>query len=616
MPLREDLLNPIAGDNPGGENLRYAPVYDKIKEARREEDDAPQGEWKRDRKVADYALVIKLAGEAIAVKSKDLQLAAWLTEAALKKEGFGGLRQGLDLLRGIVENFWDTCYPEIEDGDLELRVAPLEWVGTRLDEPLKRAPLTRAGHGFFKFKESRTVPSEEDANANEVKREQRDAAIADGKLTIEEFEQAFKDTSTAQYQTWLADLDGCLESLESLGAVCQEKFADYSPSVTTLRTALEEVRHTVKGFVNRKVEAEGGPAETAEPEDSGETVEEPVAEASDGWSSAAAPAPAKVKRKVVGLEPADADDAAARLNAVAKFLRQSDAYSPGPYLMLRGLRWGELRGYGETPDPTVLVPPSSEARQQIKRLSLEGNWTELLEIAETAMAEPCGRAWLDLQRYVVRACDESGYSAIASAIRSEIKALVADLPGLPDWSLMDDTPTANAETQAWLKEFAYPALDGGTNGTSPMSEPPMTMYAPPALVEEISGDHGEPAPPDAYELASIAARGGRLNEAIGLLTEDLARQPSGRGRFQRKLQLAQICMNAGHDAMAQPILEELASEIDRHQLEGWEPSDVVAHPLVLLYRCINKLHGDAADKQKLYARICRLDPVQALACAK
>ncbi|MGH9665358.1 MAG: ImpA family type VI secretion system protein, partial [Bryobacteraceae bacterium] len=107
--MREDLLNPIAGDNPGGENLRYAPVYDKIKEARREEDDAPQGEWKRDRKVADYALVIKLASEALAAKSKDLQLAAWLTEASLKKEGFGGLRQGLDLLRGIVENFWDNC---------------------------------------------------------------------------------------------------------------------------------------------------------------------------------------------------------------------------------------------------------------------------------------------------------------------------------------------------------------------------------------------------------------------------------------------------------------------------------------------------------------------------
>src|SRR5277367_2597727 len=114
MPLRDDLLTPIPGPNPAGENLRYAPIYDKIREARREEDDAAQGDWKRERKVADYAQVIKLASEAIATKSKDLQLAAWLTEAVIRKEGFAGLRQGLNLCFGLLDKFWDDCYPVIE----------------------------------------------------------------------------------------------------------------------------------------------------------------------------------------------------------------------------------------------------------------------------------------------------------------------------------------------------------------------------------------------------------------------------------------------------------------------------------------------------------------------
>ena len=137
MPLRNDLLNPIAGENPSGQNLRYAPVYDKIKEARREDDDAAQGDWKRERKVADWPLVVKTAGETLATKSKDLQLAAWLTEALLKTQGVGGLRDGLDLLKGLIEGFWDTLYPEIEDGDLEMRAAPLDWVGGRLDRAVK-----------------------------------------------------------------------------------------------------------------------------------------------------------------------------------------------------------------------------------------------------------------------------------------------------------------------------------------------------------------------------------------------------------------------------------------------------------------------------------------------
>jgi len=45
MPLREDLLTPIAGDNPAGANLYYDTVFDQIKEARREDaDDLPEGD--------------------------------------------------------------------------------------------------------------------------------------------------------------------------------------------------------------------------------------------------------------------------------------------------------------------------------------------------------------------------------------------------------------------------------------------------------------------------------------------------------------------------------------------------------------------------------------------
>ena len=92
MPLRDDLLNPIPGENPSGANLRYERVYDQIKEARTEDDESiPTGAWQRTVKKADFVLVIKLAGEALATKSKDLQLAAWLTEAHVKREASGWL---------------------------------------------------------------------------------------------------------------------------------------------------------------------------------------------------------------------------------------------------------------------------------------------------------------------------------------------------------------------------------------------------------------------------------------------------------------------------------------------------------------------------------------------
>src|SRR5215471_2801816 len=169
MSLRDELLKPIAGANPGGVDLRYDPVYDKVKEARREDDDAPQGEWTTTRKAAEWPTVIKLTKDALAGKSKDLQLAAWLTEALVRREGFAGLSSGLDLLSGLVEQYWEHLYPEIDDGDAEMRAAPLEWVGLKLEIPVRMVPLDRTGYTSFQHKEARLIPSETATADNEEK---------------------------------------------------------------------------------------------------------------------------------------------------------------------------------------------------------------------------------------------------------------------------------------------------------------------------------------------------------------------------------------------------------------------------------------------------------------
>lgn len=591
MPLRPDLLNPIAGENPSGANLRYDPVYDQIKEARRQDDAGPQGEWQRERKVADFRLVSDLANKALAERSKDLQLAVWLTEAALNREKFPGLHQGLDLLKGLLEQFWDTLYPEIEDDDLEPRIVLLGWVGERLVDTVRMTPITAGGLGLYHFNESRRIGSEEDAAQSDSKREAREAAVKEGKPTLEDFDRDAASTPTAQYEAWVASLDGCLASIASLGAVCDEKFGDDAPSFVPLRTALEEVRHTAN-LILQKRPGRAAPASTGpqyEPEPP------PLPVFADEEPAGTSPPPTVQKKAEISLDPQDLDDVTLRLQAVAKFLRAQDAYSPAPYLLLRGYRWGELRGYGDPPDSAMLVPPPTDVRQTMKRLSSEGNWSELLEAAETAMAQPYGRAWLDLQRHVVNAAEQSGYAHIAAAIRSEVRALLADFPRLPDWEFSDETAVASAETHTWLKDLAAPT-------------PPAL---PPAVFEETAAPAVN-APPDPFTLAIDAARSGRSGEAIQMLADEIPRQQSGRGRFQRKLQLAQICMMSGHETLAQPILEELAQSIDQHQLDEWESREVVAQPLAMLYKCLAKLQGDEVVKQKLYARISRLDPVQAL----
>ena len=599
MSLRDDLLNPIPGENPSGESLRYAPVFDKIKEARREDDDAPQGEWQIERKTADYPLVIKLAGEALATRSKDLQVAAWLTEAMLRKEGFQGLKAGLELIKALIENFWDTLYPELDDGDAEMRAAPLEWLGTRMEPALRSVPLTRTGANWFKFKESRTVGYEAAADTD-TKVEARNAAIAEGKMSGEEWDAAVAATPKAFYAAMEETLDGILEVVEMLGILGEEKFGDVAPSFGPMRTTVEEIRHTVHGLLQKKREVEpdeGAPAPATAEEPSG--AEEPA--------PGVAPAKPKPRGGPIAAEPVDRDDAFQRVTTVAAYLRRNDPSSPLPYLLLRGLRWGELRAAGTDVDANLLEAPPTGARQALKKAANDSDWQQVLELGESAMGLPCGRGWLDLQRYVFRAANELGYYQVASAIRAEVNGLVADYPALRQAGLLDDTPAANAETQAWLDEIA-PA------------PPAEAVYTPEAMADATEASWaapgGGPEIVDANDVAIQAARSGRPQEAIEILSREATAEKSGRGRFQRRLQLAQLCMSMGYERIAHPILEQLAAEIDSRGLEGWEAASTVAQPLALLYRCLEKLNTAPDLKQKVYDRICRLDPLQALACGR
>jgi len=606
MPLRDDLLNPIPGANPCGENLRYAPVYDKIKEARREDDDAPQGEWRIERKTADFPLVIKLASDALANKSKDLQLAVWLTEALLKQEGFGGFRAGFNFIQSLLETFWDGLYPELEDDDASLRAVPLEWLGGRMDLALRKAPITRKGLGWLKYKEALGVGYEADADT-EAKAETRAAAIADGKLTGEEWDVAFAASPKEYYVALEADLDGILEAIESLGAVCEEKFGDDTPSFSPLRGTTEEIRHSVHGLLQKKREL--FPDEAPAAEDTGwSTSEEAAVEAEPERPGAAAPVRPKPKGGPLTAEPVDIADACERVVSAARYLRGENAYSPVPYLLLRALRWGELRAAGSTLDASILEPPPTEIRQSLKQRALESEWQQVLDLAESAMGLPCGRGWLDAQRYAVRAATELGYDLVSTAIRSELNALLLDYPDLAEATLLDDTPTANQETRAWLKEIAPAAPHIGNSG-----------YVQPAEDETDDGssvEAGSEKPPDAYELAMDALRDRDNEEAMEILLRAVEQERSGRGRFQRRLQLVEICLLIGHERLAQPVLEQLAAEIDTHSLEGWESPALVARTFALLYRCLDQLGADDELKRKAYDRVCRLDARQALSCTR
>jgi hypothetical protein len=136
------ILDAIPGANPSGENLRYELIYREIrKRARRARGEAFSHPGDLDYCSADedWRFVALTCRDLLMRRSKDLMLAAWLTEAQLAVDGLSGLRDGLDILRGLIEAFWETLYPEIEDGDAEARMQIFEWIDTHLDRAVEGA---------------------------------------------------------------------------------------------------------------------------------------------------------------------------------------------------------------------------------------------------------------------------------------------------------------------------------------------------------------------------------------------------------------------------------------------------------------------------------------------
>jgi type VI secretion system protein ImpA len=457
MPLREDLLEPIAGENPSGPNLYYDKVFDQLKEARIEEDDSgPMGDWGRSAKKADRVLVIKVAGETLAKRSKDLRLAGWYLESLVRKEGFSELAPGLKLLAQLQEQFWETLHPERdEDGTADLRIGAVEAAVNLLATQIKQLPLTKSGTSFTEYNDAKALGYDADPRSDE-KASIRQDAIARGRMTADELQTKVDATPKAFYAETETLLVAALEAISDLDRLHEEKYGDDYPSLGKLKSSIEDVKHVVSSILNEKRKTDPDPVELP-PEEIVEETEtaEGEAEGEPETGEDGLPIVTAKKARVPAGVPGGTEDAYAQVAACAEFLATKNPASPVPYLLCTALRLGETRSADLT-NYSFPVAPATEVRQAMRKLAHESNWAALMKLCIKTLPEPCGRVWLDLQRYTWAAAQGSGNSALASIVVSTMRSLLTDLPDLRSMTLNDDTSAANPETQQWLDTEVLP----------------------------------------------------------------------------------------------------------------------------------------------------------------
>jgi type VI secretion system protein ImpA len=271
--------------------------------------------------------VISLATAALATSTKDLQIAVWLLEALVRWHGFAGLRDGIRLLRELQERFWPSLHPAIEDGNAEFRTGPLEWVNEKLPIPVRQIVVTGSKDGpnysWLQWKESRDVD-----NLGRQSREAMAAALAEGKISGEQFDKAVAASSRAYYERLFDDLNLTWEECGRLVAVVDEKFGPDAPSLLGLKKAIEDCRALTEAIVKKKRELEPDAVTTM---------------AADTQGAAQAQAATRGAGAAVMLgQPTDRGTALRQLAAVAAFFRRTEPHSPVAYLVERAIRWGEM----------------------------------------------------------------------------------------------------------------------------------------------------------------------------------------------------------------------------------------------------------------------------------
>jgi type VI secretion system protein ImpA len=309
----EELIAPIPGDNPAGEPVPFED-REKLEELRTEVDpselddsDPRKGEMQA--RKADWGGIIRLTKEILGRKSKDLLTAARLTEALVKKHGFAGLRDGLQLIRGMIDQAWDRLNPVIEvEDDMELRAGPFNWLddpdrGSRFPSTLRTTPMLAgedgSPYGWVDWKLSQD---------------------GKGKVTREQFDRAIHAAPLEKVRESLADLNSASQELQGLTKSLGEKMGAVAPGLTGLRQALEECRMLAQQMVNIKAppgsEDEGG------------------GEAGGGESGGGEGKP----RRAAGSR----EEAYRQLAQAAAILQQLEPHSPIPYLVQRACALGAL----------------------------------------------------------------------------------------------------------------------------------------------------------------------------------------------------------------------------------------------------------------------------------
>jgi type VI secretion system protein ImpA len=305
----EHYLRRLGDDAPSGENLEYDPEFTELELAATPGEERQVGDSILPAEEPDYR---EVAEKALAVmeRSHDLRAGALLALARLRLDGIVGLAEGTGYIRGCLEQYWDTCHPQLDaddDNDPTMRINAIQQLadGDTMLRGMRLAPLTDS-RSFGRFS-------------------LRDIAVAEGEMAPPPGMDSVPDRSAVNAA--FRDSDGewiarTLEAARSVQADLKAIDACFVENTPGQGPDLDAAHRLMRQIVGKLTEAAGG---------------DPEPEADDdvpGDGAAPSGGPVRGTPGVI----AGTGDVIAALDQIVAYYRRNEPSSPVPLLLQRAKR--------------------------------------------------------------------------------------------------------------------------------------------------------------------------------------------------------------------------------------------------------------------------------------